>query len=629
MMTNKGKTMAKTTETPRKKRKAGEMAMWLLMAMLILGLGGFGIENFAGGSSAVARVGSREITVDDYSRQMQQQLNQISQQYGQNFTMEQARAMGLDREVLTGLIQLTTQDNEADRLGLSVGDAVVASSLTKINAFHDAAGKFDRNTYSFVLRQNNLTEPRFEQQLRDDTARQLLTGAVRGGFAPPAALSDTLYNWMGERRAVSILRLNEVDLTTPVAQPTEDELQAWYQANIARFTRPAAKSIAYAEISPADLEGKITADEAAMRALYEQHIDQYVQPERRLVERLVFPDEASAAEAKSRIDAGTAFADVVKERGLSLEDIDMGDVSRADLGAAADAVFALTEPGVAGPVQSSLGPALFRVNGILAAQETPFDEVRPQLETEVRAVEARKQVDALVNTVDDALAGGATIEDLAGEQGMRQGSFAYAPGADDNDPVANSQAFRTAADAAQEGDFPESVRLEDGSLVAFEVRGTVPPSPRAFDTVREQVASAWHAEAVAKALAARAAEIKAGVEGGAALDSFGSVQVTNDLPREGRIDGAPDQTMTQIFQMTEGALTVLQDADYTALVRVDRVIPAASTGSDSDALKSAIRAQIEQGLAEDAVMLWTNALSEDAGITIDQNTIDAINAQFN
>lgn len=628
-MTNKGKSMAKTTETPRKKRKAGEMAVWLLMALLILGLGGFGIENFTGGSSAVARVGSREITVDDYARQMQQQLNQISQQYGQNFTMEQARAMGLDREVLGGLIELTTQDSEADRLGLSVGDAVVATSITKINAFKDAAGKFDRNTYAFVLRQNNLTEPRFEQQLRDDTARQLLTGAVRGGFVPPAALTDTLYNWMGERRAVSILRLAEVDLPAPVAQPTEDELHTWYQANIDRFTRPAAKSIAYAEISPADLEGKVTVDEAAARALYDQHLDQYAQPERRLVERLVFPDEATAAQAKARIDAGTPFADVVKDRGLSLEDIDMGDVSRADLGPAADAVFALTEPGVTGPVQSSLGPALFRVNGILAAQETPFDEVRPQLETEVRAIEARKQVDALVNTVDDALAGGASIEDLAREQGMRQGSFAYAPGADDNDPVAASQAFRTAADAAQNGDFPESLRLEDGSLVAFEVRGTVDPSPRPFDTVRDKVAAAWHAEAVAKALAARAAEIKAGVDAGAALESFGSVQVSTELPREGRIDGAPEDTMSRIFKLPQGELTVLQDADYTALVRVDRVIPAASAGSDSDALKSAIRAQIEQGLAEDALTLWTSALTQDAGITIDQKTIDAINAQFN
>ena len=628
-MTNKGKAMAKTTETPRKKRKAGEMAVWLLMALLVLGLGGFGIENFTGGSSAVARVGGREITVDDYARQMQQQLNRISQQYGQSFTMEQARAMGLDREVLSGLIQLTTQDAEADRLGLSVGDAVVATAITKMNAFKDPAGKFDRDTYAFVLRQNKLTEPRFEQQLRDDTARQLLTGAVRGGFAPPTALTDTLYNWMGERRGVSVLRLGETDLATPVAAPTEDELKAWYQANIATFTRPAAKTIAYAEISPADLEAKVTVDDAAVRALYDQHIDQYVQPERRLVERLVFPDEASAEAAKARIDAGTPFADVVKERGLTLEDIDMGDVSRADLGSAADAVFALTEPGVTAPVQSSLGPALFRVNGILAAQETLLDEVRPQLETEARAIEARKQVDALVNTIDDALAGGATIEDLAREQGMREGSFDYAPGADDNDPIANSQAFRAAADAAHEGDFPEAVRLEDGSLAAFEVRASVPPQPRAFDAVRDQVAAAWHTEAVAKALAARAAEIKAAVEGGAALDSFGTVQVTTDLPREGQIDGAPAATMTQIFKMSEGEIAVLQDADYTALVRVDHVIPAASAGADSDALKSAIRAQIEQGLADDAVLLWTGALTEDAGISIDQKTIDAINAQFN
>ena len=61
-----------------------------------------------------------------------------------------------------------------------------------------------------------------------------------------------------------------------------------------------------------------------------------------------------------RIRAGEAtFEDVVADRGLTLDDTDMGDVTRDALGDAAEAVFALEEPGVTGPVETDLGPCDF------------------------------------------------------------------------------------------------------------------------------------------------------------------------------------------------------------------------------------------------------------------------------
>jgi peptidyl-prolyl cis-trans isomerase D len=333
--------------------------------------------------------------------------------------------------------------------------------------------------------------------------------------------------------------------------------------------------------------------------------------------------------AGERIAAGADFADEVQARGLSLDDIDLGDVSRADLGPAGDAVFALGEPGVTGVTPSSLGPAIFRVNAVLAAQETSFEAARAELEADQRAIAARKEIDGKVNMIEDSLAGGATIEDLAAEQAMRNGRFDYAPGADDNDPISASAIFQNAIAAAHEGDFPEALRLEDGSLVAFEVRGTIAPSPRPFDSVRDRVASAWHAEALAEALRARGETITAAVAAGTPIESFGTVQVIPDLPREGTIDGAPNMAMRDLFKMAEGEVKLVQDADYSVILRLDRIIAAASTGAEAEDLEAQIKSQIEQTLADDALTLWTNALSQDAGISIDQARIDAINAQMN
>ncbi|MFD1809426.1 peptidyl-prolyl cis-trans isomerase [Gemmobacter lanyuensis] len=123
------------------------------------------------------------------------------------------------------------------------------------------------------------------------------------------------------------------------------------------------------------------------------------------MERLVFASEDEAKAAKARLDAGESFDALVEERGLKLMDIDLGDVSKAELGAAGDGVFALTAPGVAGPLPSDLGPALYRMNAVLAAQETTFEQAKADLTTEYQMDAARRAIADKVEAIDDALAG--------------------------------------------------------------------------------------------------------------------------------------------------------------------------------------------------------------------------------
>src|SRR5690606_29981298 len=121
-------------------------------------------------------------------------------------------------------------------------------------------------------------------------------------------------------------------------------------------------------------------------------ITEFVIPERRIVERLVYPDQAAAEAAKARLDAGTTFEDLVAERGLTLEAIDMGDVSQEELGEQGEAIFATDEGQVAGPLSSSLGPALYRVVSILEAEETSFEDARETLAIEIQTDAARRLI---------------------------------------------------------------------------------------------------------------------------------------------------------------------------------------------------------------------------------------------
>ncbi|MDO8884802.1 peptidylprolyl isomerase, partial [Pseudotabrizicola sp.] len=320
--------MAKDSDdTPRKKGKGSQIVVWALMAMLVVGLGGFGVTNFGGGLTSIGRVGDREIDTNTYARALQQELAALRAQFGQNITLSQAQSLGIDRQVLQSLVAQTALDNEAVRVRLSVGDAVVAQRITESPAFQGTAGRFDRDTYRFTLDRNNLTESAYEATLRADVARQLLTGAVAGGFVAPAPLTDTLYNWVGERRGFSMLRLTQDDLTAPIPAPDDAAVLAFYEANIASFTAPEAKRIRFAALLPDAIAADQPVDEDALRRMYDARLAEFVQPERRLVERLIYPSTEAASDARARVDAGEAFETLVAERGLDLDDIDLGDVA--------------------------------------------------------------------------------------------------------------------------------------------------------------------------------------------------------------------------------------------------------------------------------------------------------------
>jgi peptidyl-prolyl cis-trans isomerase D len=615
-------------DTPRKKKGGRSLVVWVLVAMLIAGLSGFGVENFGGATAKIGRVGEIEIEANDYAREMQGQINTLTRQFGAPVSMADARSFGIDRQVLAGLVNRAALDNEAARLGLSVGDATVAAELGKISAFQGISGTFDREAYALTLQQNGTNEAAFEASLRRDVARALLAGAVAGGVVSPAPLTDTLVAFAGEKRGFSLLVLDDTALDAPLAAPTPAEVQTHYDANIATYTRPEAKRIEYAALLPETIAATMEVPEDEVQKAYDARLSEFMIPEKRLVERLVYPDEAAALAAKARLDQGTSFDDLVAERGLSLEDVDLGDVTREELEGAADAVFALTEPGTVGPLPSALGPALYRMNAILAAQETTLDAARPELLQILQTEAAARAIADKVEAIDDALAGGATLQDLSTEFGMTLASTDYAAGADDNDTITGYTAFRSAADALAEGDFPEAILLEDGGLVAMQLVEILPPSPVPLDKITDKVTEATGAEALARALAAKAAAAKTAVEAGATLESQGTLTPVAPTDRQATLDVGPAVVLETAFQMQPGEIRVIEDGSFVALLRLDSITAAEVTSEEGQELQDAIRQNLDRSIAEDMAALFTATVGQQAGIALDQAVIDAVNTQL-
>ena len=371
----------------------------------------------------------------------------------------------------------------------------------------------------------------------------------------------------------------------------------------------------------------IKIDDKALHDLYDKKKADYDQPERRLVERLVYPDDAAAKAAKAKLDAGTAtFEDLVKARGLELSDIDMGDVTRSDLGKAGDAVFALAAPAVVGPLPTDLGPALFRMNGILPAQTTTFDEARPDLLSELRQQKAGSLISDQIEHLNDLLAGGATIEDMAKETDMQGGHIDFT--ADTSDGIAAYEGFRKAAAKVTTDDYPTIIQLDDGGVVALRLDKVVPPALIPFDKVRDKVVEGWTRAETDKALMARAAEIEKGVKGGATLGSYGTLDVQEPIERSGFVEGAPKSLMQGVFGLAKGAVAAYEGDEVVWLARLTAILPPDETDPDVEKMRTRLADQGSQGIANDAFALFAAAVERDAGIQLNQAAVNAVNAQF-
>lgn len=603
-------------------------AVWVLLGLLILGLGGFGVTNLSGGVSPVGSVGDEEIAIDDYARALQQEMNAIEAQTGTAMTFAEAQAMGLDRAVLGRLVNAAALDNEAAQLGLSIGDDNLVRQIREIPAFQGPGGTFDREAYKFALDRAGLTEARFEEQLRKETARTLLQGAIVRGTRMPDTYADTILSFVAERRSFSYIRLDQSDLDAELPAPTEDQLTAYYEANQPAFTTPEMKKITYAWLSPEMVVDQIDVAGDQLRAEYEKRAGEYNTPERRLAERLGFADTAAAEAAKARIAAGEAdFDSVVAERGLSLSDADMGDITRGDIPDGADEVFAADVGAVVGPFDSPIGPVLYRVNGKLEAQQTSFEEVEQELRDELALDRARRLIESRMTEIDGLLAGGATLEELQGEAGMEVAQMNWHR--DSGEGPASYEAFRQVAQEVTENDFPQVAMLEDGGIFALRLDGTEAPRLQPLDDVRDDVIAGWETQETDRLLRAQAEALIPRLSEGVEMTTLGhDVTRETDITRGAFIMGTPADFLNQVFAMELGELRAIDGLGTVFIVRMDRILPPDTDSPEVATLRQQLVEQAQQGLSQDLFQLIATDIQLRSGVQIDQAALNAVHANF-
>jgi peptidyl-prolyl cis-trans isomerase D len=608
----------------------GKSIMSLMFGVLIISFGVWGIADiFKGyGSSSVASVGNTEISTEQFRQSLTDKLQQISRQAGRPLTMDQARAFGLDRQLLQQTIAEASLDEQARRLGLTLSDAEIVRIISGDPTFAGLNGKFDPQRFALALRQFGYTEPRYiAEQRRVSLRRQLVSGIV-AGLQPSNTQLEALTRFQNEQRGIEYVKLGAAQAGT-IAAPTNDVLTSYFDERKALFRAPEYRKVAYLVVSPDSLaKGIVVSDEDA-RKYFDQNKTNFVKPDRRNILQISFQSPAEAKTARDRIAAGLSFEDLAKEMKLSNSDIDLGLVDKNSLSdkTIADAAFALPLNEVSQPVTGTLATVLMKVTKIEPGSTATYESTADTIKKQIAADRARGNFDDLRNKIEDERGGGANIVDAAQKVGLsavtvdvdRSGRTADGKQVDLPKGVdLVSAAF--GSDVGVENDpltFP-------GGEVWFDVLGVAPSHDRTFDEVKDQVTSRWRADQIATRLRTKATDLtdklnKGGVFATEASGAGLTVEKSPLFTREVKLNGLPDQVVDTAFQTAKGTAAQAQGLDGNEII-VFKVTDINSPKVDlnSDAVKQ-LKTSLTGNLTDEQIGQYVAHLESEIGVKVNQS----------
>ena len=610
--------------------KKNQPFVYGLLGLLALGLVGIASGGVDGSRiSSIGKVGEEPIPVTSYAQSLRNTIQNISRQIGRQLTSQEISAYGLQSEALENVVSSAALSNEAKRLKISVGDDLVAEEIIATPTFTSVDGKFDKEAYEFALENSGLDTKEYELQTRKAIARSLIEGAVASGTKTPSSHAMTLIKFAREERSFDWASIDKKLLSTQAINPTIDQLKAYYDKNNILYTAPLSRKLTYVLLSPEMLADKITVTQSELKDEYKSQPDRFNKPARRIIDRIIFDSVKTARTVKDQLDKEeVSFTKVAEDRGLTQTDIDLGDIEKGQLDKDIDdLLFNASEVGIYGPIDTNLGPALFQINAIIDPQNTSFEDAAEELTAEYVSIESRKLINEMITDIDDLLAQGLTLEEIAKETAMELEKISYDNTTENG--IAAYDGFRAEALKVKIGDFPELRELSDGGVFALRLDDLIEPALRPFETVKDQVATDWSASEDKKSLLKLADTLIIKLDNGETFESLNlNAESVSSITRNKYIDGIPAQLLEELFSNKTGKTSKIDNGDTVLLARLNDISEFNSETDESKELLSQVGIQLSNQVTGDLLRLFASALKDRDGVILNQNAVNQINTQI-
>ncbi len=609
----------------------GKIIMATVMGVLIISFGVWGIADiFRGfGQSTLAKVGHTEISAEQFRQIYTERLQQIGRQFGRPLTMDQARAFGLDRQVLQQTIAEAALDEEARRLGLGQSNDETMRMIFNDPNFKGVNGAFDPARFQTVIRQFGFSEQRYVADQRRVSLRRQIAGTIGAGLEPPKVLLDALARFQNEQRSIEYVKLDAAQAGA-IDPPSPETLAAYFDDHKTQFRAPEYRKISFVAVTPEEIGKWSEVSDEDAKKVFEQRRDRLGTPERRQVSQIVFPNAEEALAARNRIASGLSFEDLAKERGLNPSDVDLGLIAKSAIvdPAIADAAFSLQSGEVSQPEQGRFGTALVKIGKIEPGVEPSYESSAANLKKEIASERARAKVAELRDKMEDERGGGASVIEAAQKLGLtavtidavdRSGRL---PG---GQPAPNvprgldvvSQAFNS--DVGVDNDPIQF----NGGYVWYDVLAITPSRERNLDEVKDQVEAKWRDDQITSRLRAKATDMVQKLEQGGKLADEAAqaglnVETAGGFKRDASVPGLPAGAIAAAFRSAKDGVgqTPVAGANAWIVFRVTDVsVPPVDLASDE---MKKLKESVQRGLTDEQLAEYITKLELEIGTSVNQ-----------
>jgi peptidyl-prolyl cis-trans isomerase D len=589
----------------------------------------------------VVTIDGHNISQEEFGARLQSMVTKAQEVSKGQLTAQQIKEMGIPQKILDSLIDQSLTATELQKRHLVTTDAILRHTIQSIPAFLNEQGSFDKRAFDYLLQTNHITEGQFIADIRRDLQRQQLFGALFSGIQLPKSYVDLLFRGFFEQRVFAVVSIPFNKMVVKET-PKDSDLEAFYKENQAQFTLPEMRKITLLEIDPKLLKDRITITQDKLQEEYERRKAEFEIAEKREVKQVSFKDEETAKKAVESLKKGRPVPVVAKENNGEFKDL--GLVTKQQLPeAVAEPLFTSELGQVKDPISTQFGWQVYVVSKIEPSFTKSFVEIRPVLEAELKIQLANDQIYELKNKIEDALAGGATLTEVARENNFKiqtiESVSRSGKGPDEKSvlPEAGKSEILEQAFTLTENADSQMIDTKDGVSYVVHVdqikSAHVPP----FQDIKDKVLKAWmenKRQALSLIVAqqmVRDARSVAELSRMALARKF-SIKMLDPLSR---VDSEKDekihkqfrpQLVNQMFELTSGKAAFGPTPELAGggvqVVMLQKVIP-----FNEKPLKDK-REQMEKKLSElafsDAAALYVKSLRSNASISINKSVYEAI-----
>jgi peptidyl-prolyl cis-trans isomerase D len=616
----------------------GKAVMAVIMGFLVISFAIWGIGDiFRGfGQNAAISIGHTEIGLEQLREYYTDQLRQLSRRLDRQITPDQARASGIDRQLIGRLVAETTLDEQAKALGLGVSNAEIAKRITNDPNFRGPTGQFDRARFEELIREAGYSEGRFVDAQRRLMLRRQLAQSISGALYIPRAAMVAVDQFRNEKRSIEYMALGPAQ-AGDIPAPMSADLEKYFQAHKVLFRAPEYRKVTLLSLSPAAIAKPDAISNADAKKYYEQHKSEFGNPEKREIKQIVFPSAEEAKAAREQIDKGKSFADIVKERGLKASDTDLGMVTQSAIinPAVGKAAFALKPGEVSQPIKGAFGTVLVTTGKIESGEQKSYEEVMSQIKRQLAESRAKTQIDDLRDKIEDERAAGSTLSEAGQKLGLKVrviDAIDRSGRGPDGKPIPdlpNQPDVAAAAFASDVGVDNDALQLRDGGVLYYDVTGITPSRERTLDEVKNKVEQQWRNDEIAKHLKAKTGEMVGKLKSGDSMAQIAKgaglqVQKETGIQRGKPAGFLPQQVIQAVFSTPKG-VPASSDGKQATERYVFRVTDVTDPKLDPGSAEGkAIATSLENSYADDITGEYIAQLERDFGVDVNQSLVDQV-----